>query len=289
MSTARRFGMSTMNGTAVLVTGGSRGIGAATAVRLAREGADVAFTYVRDEARAAEVAARIEAAGRKALPLRADAADPGDAAGAVAWAADALGRLDVLVNNAGIGVLGPLASLSPADVDRVLAVNVRAVFLASQAAAGRLPDGGRIVTIGSCMTQRVPGPGATLYTMSKTALTGLTKALARELGGRGITANLVHPGPVDTDMNPADGPLAPGQTPLTALGRFGTPDEVASMVAFLAGPGQPEPARHGPAVGEGAAEAACRGPRPWGGPVRADAERLAAAVPLAGAGVLRQP
>ncbi|MGW9440780.1 SDR family NAD(P)-dependent oxidoreductase [Streptomyces sp. NPDC055607] len=228
--------MSTMNGTAVLVTGGSRGIGAATAVRLAREGADVAFTYVRDEARAAEVAARIGAAGRKALPLRADAADPGDAAGAVAWAADALGRLDVLVNNAGIGVLGPLASLSLADVDRVLAVNVRAVFLASRAAAGRLPDGGRIVTIGSCMTQRVPGPGATLYAMSKSALTGLTKALARELGGRGITANLVHPGPVDTDMNPADGPLAPGQTPLTALGRFGTPDEVASMVAFLAGP-----------------------------------------------------
>ncbi|MFE7512193.1 SDR family NAD(P)-dependent oxidoreductase [Streptomyces sp. NPDC057540] len=229
--------MSTMNGTAVLVTGGSRGIGAATAVRLAREGADVAFTYVQDEARAKEVAARIEAAGRKALPLRADAADAGDAAGAVEWAADALGRLDVLVNNVGAGILGPLESLSLADVDRALAVNVRAAFLASQAAAARFSGGGRIVTVGTCMTQRVPGPGGTLYTMSKAALIGLTKALARELGGRGITANIVHPGPVDTDMNPADGPYAEGQAAMTALGRFGTPDEVAAMVAFLAGPG----------------------------------------------------
>ncbi|MCX5394085.1 SDR family oxidoreductase [Streptomyces sp. NPDC006482] len=228
--------MSTMNGTAVLVTGGSRGIGAATAVRLAREGADVAFTYVRDEAAAQEVAARIEAAGRKALPLRADAADAGDAAGAVEWAADALGRLDVLVNSVGAGVLGPLESLTLADVDRVLAVNVRAAFLASQAAAGRLPEGGRIVTIGTCMTQRVPGPGGTLYATSKSALIGLTKALARELGGRGITANIVHPGPTDTDMNPADGPYAAGQAAMTALGRFGTAEEVASMVAFLAGP-----------------------------------------------------
>ncbi|MEU3744611.1 MULTISPECIES: SDR family NAD(P)-dependent oxidoreductase [Streptomyces] len=228
--------MSTMHGTAVLVTGGSRGIGAATAVRLAREGADVAFTYVRDEAAAEKVVARIEAAGRTALPLRADAADAGDAAGAVEWAADALGRLDVLVNSVGVGVLGPLESLTLADVDRVLAVNVRAAFLASQAAAGRLPEGGRIVTIGTCMTKRVPGPGATLYATSKAALTGLTKALARELGGRGITANLVHPGPVDTDMNPADGPHAEGQAAMTALGRFGTADEVAAMVAFLAGP-----------------------------------------------------
>ncbi|MFD3332136.1 SDR family NAD(P)-dependent oxidoreductase [Streptomyces sp. NPDC058700] len=228
--------MSTMHGTAVLVTGGSRGIGAATALRLAREGADVAFTYVQDEARAGEVAARIEATGRKALPLRADAADAGDAAGAVDWAADALGRLDVLVNNAGVGVLGPLETLALTDVDRVLSVNVRAAFLASQAAAARLPEGGRIITIGSCMAQRVPGPGGTLYALSKTALIGLTKGLARDLGGRGITANLVHPGPVDTDLNPADGPYAQGQAALTALGRFGTADEVAALVAFLAGP-----------------------------------------------------
>ncbi|MFC8506676.1 SDR family NAD(P)-dependent oxidoreductase [Streptomyces sp. NPDC057411] len=228
--------MSTMSGKAVLVTGGSRGVGAATAVRLAREGADVAFTYVQSEERAREVAARIEAEGRKALALRADAGSAGDAAGAVEWAADALGRLDVLVNNAGVGVVGPLESLTLADVDRVLAVNVRAAFLASQAAAARLAPGGRIVTIGTCMTQRVPGPGGTLYAMSKTALIGLTKALARELGGRGITANLVHPGPTDTDMNPADGPYAQGQAEMTALGRYGTVEEVASMVAFLAGP-----------------------------------------------------
>lgn len=228
--------MSTMNGKAVLVTGGSRGIGAATALRLAREGADVAFTYVASEERAKEVAVRIEATGRKAFMLRADAADAGDAAGAVDWAADALGRLDVLVNSVGAGVLGPLETLTLADVDRVLAVNVRAAFLASQAAAARMHEGGRIVTIGTCMTARVPGPGGTLYATSKSALIGLTKSLARELGGRGINANVVHPGPIDTEMNPADGPFAQGQAEMTALGRFGTAEEVAAMVAFLAGP-----------------------------------------------------
>ncbi len=117
----------------------------------------------------------------------------------------------------------------------MLAVNVRGVFLASQAAAARMPAGGRIITIGTCMTQRVPGPGGTLYATSKSALTGLTKALARELGGRGITANIVHPGPIDTDMNPADGPYAADQAAMTALGRFGTAEEVAAMVAHLAG------------------------------------------------------
>ncbi|MEU9700378.1 SDR family oxidoreductase [Streptomyces sp. NPDC047981] len=231
--------MSTRNGLdgkAVLVTGGSRGIGAATALRLAQEGADVAFTYVSGEERAKEVAAGIEAAGRTALPLRADAADAGDAAGAVEWAADAFGRLDVLVNNAGVGVIAPLDTLALADVDRVLAVNVRAAFLAAQAAAGRMERDGRIVTVGSCMTARVPGPGGTLYAMSKSALIGLNRALARELGGRGITANIVHPGPIDTDMNPVDGPYAADQAALTALGRFGTAEEVAATVAFLAGP-----------------------------------------------------
>ncbi|MFD3946762.1 SDR family NAD(P)-dependent oxidoreductase [Streptomyces sp. NPDC058579] len=228
--------MNSMAGKAVLVTGGSRGIGAATALRLAREGADVAFTYVTGEERAMEVAARIEAAGRKALPLRADAAGAGDAAGAVEWAADALGRLDVLVSNAGVGVIAPLDSLTLADVDRVLAVNVRAAFLTAQAAAGRMERGGRIVTIGTCMTARVPSPGGTLYATSKSALVGLTKSFARELGGRGITANIVHPGPIDTDMNPADGPYAQSQAEMTALGRYGTAEEVAAMVAFLAGP-----------------------------------------------------
>ena len=225
----------TLNGKVALVTGGSRGIGAATAVRLAREGADVALTYVNGKEAADDVVRAVEALGRRAVALRADSADAAEAAGAVGTAVDSLGGLDVLVNNAGVGVLGPLEGLSLADVDRVLAVNVRGVFLASQAAAGRMGAGGRIITIGSCMVQRVPGPGGTLYALSKSALVGLTKGLARELGPRGITANLVHPGPIDTDMNPADGPYAGGQAAMTALGRFGTGGEVASMVAYLAG------------------------------------------------------
>ncbi|WP_254644484.1 SDR family oxidoreductase [Streptomyces sp. BV286] len=224
-----------MNGTVALVTGGSRGIGAATAVRLAREGADVALTYVRDKDAADDVAGRIRALGRRALALRADSADADEASAAVERAAEGLGGLDVLVNNAGVGLLGPIESLSLADIDRVLAVNVRGVFLASRAAAARMGPGGRIITIGTCMTQRVPGPGGTLYATGKSALVGLTKSLARELGERGITANIVHPGPIDTDMNPADGPYAAGQVALTAVGRFGTADEVASAVAYLAG------------------------------------------------------
>ncbi|MFI8930001.1 SDR family NAD(P)-dependent oxidoreductase [Streptomyces sp. NPDC053474] len=227
--------MSSLTGKKALVTGGSRGIGAAIALRLAQDGADVAITYVRGEDAAREVVAKIEAAGRRGFAIRADAADAGDAAGCVARAADDLGGLDILVNNAGAGVIAPLESLSLADVDRVLSVNVRAAFLASQAAAARLPRGGRIVSIGSCMAQRVPGPGGTLYATSKAALIGLTKALARELGERGVTANLVHPGPVDTDMNPADGPYAAAQAADTALGRYGSPAEVASMVAYLVG------------------------------------------------------
>ncbi|MFF3328479.1 SDR family oxidoreductase [Streptomyces sp. NPDC002888] len=225
----------TLNGKVALVTGGSRGIGAATAVRLAREGADVALTYVNGKEAAADIVRAVEALGRRAVALRADSADAAEAAGAVGLAAEALGGLDVLVNNAGVGLLGPLESLSLADVDRVLAVNVRGVFLASQAAAARMEAGGRIITIGTCMTQRVPGPGGTLYAMSKSALVGLTKALARELGGRGITANVVHPGPIDTDMNPADGPYAAGQAEMTAVGRFGRAEEVAATVAHLAG------------------------------------------------------
>ncbi|MGA5898648.1 SDR family oxidoreductase [Streptomyces venetus] len=225
----------TLDGKVALVTGGSRGIGAATALRLAREGADVAVGYVNGKEAAEDVVRAVEALGRRAVAVRADAADADDAAGAVTTTADALGGLDILVNNAGVGLLGPLETLSLADVDRVLDINVRGVFLTSQAAAARMAEGGRIITIGSCMAQRVPGPGGTLYAMSKAALAGLTKALARELGGRGITANLVLPGPTDTDMNPADGPFASGQAAMTALGRFGTADEVASTVAYLAG------------------------------------------------------
>ncbi|UYQ65391.1 SDR family oxidoreductase [Streptomyces peucetius] len=233
-----------MNGKVALVTGGSRGIGAATALRLARGGADVAITYVAGKDAAEEVVRRIEAAGRRGLALRAYSGDAAEAAEAVARTADALGGLDILINNAGVGVLGPLENIAVTDVDRVLGVNVRGTYLTSRAAAARMGSGSRIITIGTCMPQRVPGPGGTLCAMSKTALTGLTKAppgfagrypQARELGGRGITANIVHPGPIDTDMNPADGPYAEPQKADTALGRFGAPDEVASTVAYLAG------------------------------------------------------
>ncbi|MVO86181.1 SDR family oxidoreductase [Streptomyces sp. p1417] len=227
--------MSPLTGKKALVTGGSRGIGAATALRLAQEGADVAITYVRSEDAAREVVAKIESMGRRGYAIRADAADAGDAVGAVERAADDLGGLDILVNNAGVGVLGPVGDLALADVDRVLDVNVRGVFLTAQAAAGRMGRGGRIVSVGSCMVQRVPGPGGSLYATSKAALVGLTKALARELGERGVTVNLVHPGPIDTDMNPADGPYAEAQSAGTALGRYGSAGEVASAVAFLAG------------------------------------------------------
>ncbi|MER7697892.1 MULTISPECIES: SDR family oxidoreductase [unclassified Streptomyces] len=220
---------------AALVTGGSRGIGAATALRLAQDGADVAITYVRDEAAARAVVAKIEGFGRRGVALRCDAADPDAAAEAVHRAADAFGRLDILVNNAGIGVLGPIAALAGPEVDRTLAVNVRAVFLACRAGAERLADGGRVISVGTALSRYAGGGGSTLYGLSKSALAGLTKPLARELGPRGITVNLIQPGPVDTDLNPADGPFAEGQRAATALGRFGTAEEVASLVAYLAG------------------------------------------------------
>ncbi|MEU6773801.1 SDR family oxidoreductase [Streptomyces sp. NPDC046759] len=226
----------TLDGKKALVTGGSRGIGAATAVRLAQEGADVAVTYVQHKEAAEDVVRAVQALGRRSVALRADAANAQEAANAVGRAAEALGGLHVLVNNAGVGLMQPLESLSLADVDHLIAVNVRGTFLAAQAAAAVMAPGGRIITIASCITHHTPGPGATLYAMSKSAVVGLTKALARELGGRGITANVVHPGPTDTDMNPADGPFADAQAAMTALGRFGTAEEVASVVAYLARP-----------------------------------------------------
>jgi len=228
-------GSTPLAGKVALVTGGSRGIGRAIARRLAEDGADVAFTYVRSADQADAAVKEIETAGGRGLAVRADAADARAVTEAVGRTVAELGRLDILVNNAGAGVLGPLEELSLAQVDEVLAVNVRSAFLMAQAAAVHLSAGGRIVNIGSCMAERVPGPGGTLYALSKSALTGLTKALARELGGRGITANLVHPGPIDTEMNPADGPTADGQRAGTALGHYGEGADVAGMVAYLAG------------------------------------------------------
>jgi 3-oxoacyl-[acyl-carrier protein] reductase len=219
-----------------LVTGGSRGIGAATAIALAERGADVALTYNSSPDAAANVVKKIEALGRTAYALEIDAADAVAVADGVARAADLLGGLDILVNNAGVGAIGPMTDFTVDDVDRVLAVNIRGVYAAAQAAVPRLSAGGRLIHLGSCAAGRVTSPGMTLYAMSKAALIGLSKGLARELGGRGITSNVVQPGPIDTDMNPADGPFAAAQIADLALDRFGTTTEVAAAITYLAGP-----------------------------------------------------
>ncbi|GAA1589086.1 SDR family oxidoreductase [Actinomadura kijaniata] len=229
--------MAELEGKTALVTGGSRGIGAAIALRLARDGADVALTYVSAADRAAAVVAEIERRGRRALAIRADSADPGAVTAAVERTAAELGGLDILVNNAGIAPYGPLEDARLEDLDRALAIHVRAAFAAAQAAARHLPPGGRIISIGSSLVERVPDPGWTLYATSKAALVGLTRGLARDLGPRGITAVLVHPGSTDTDMNPADAPEAEAERRHTALGRYADPGDVAATVAHLAGPG----------------------------------------------------
>ncbi|MFF8991408.1 SDR family NAD(P)-dependent oxidoreductase [Streptomyces sp. NPDC014983] len=226
--------MNRLEGNAALVTGGGRGIGAAVALRLAEEGADVALTYEKNEVRATEVVERIKAVGRRALAVRADSADPAALTAAVDEAAAVFGRLDILVNNAGVFPVGPIEDVGPAELDRTLAVNVRAPFEASRAAVRHMGRGGRIVSIGSNIADRAVFPGMALYSMSKTALAGMTKGLARELGPRGITVNLVHPGPTDTDANPADGPNAEAIAGLTALGRYARPSEIAATVAHLA-------------------------------------------------------
>ncbi len=221
-------------GRSVLVTGGSRGIGAAIALRLAREGADVAITFrnAADEART--TVAGIESFGGRARAIHADSADAQALIRAVDDTAAEFGRLDILVNNAGIFPFGPPDSVTVEEIDHTLAVHVRALFVAAQAALRHMVEGGRIISIGSCLGRRVPVAGVTLYAMSKSALIGLTKGLARDLGEQGITVNLVDPGPVDTDMNPAASPEAEAERNHTALRRYGTVDEIAAAVAFLA-------------------------------------------------------
>ncbi|NYI04727.1 SDR family NAD(P)-dependent oxidoreductase [Allostreptomyces psammosilenae] len=222
-------------GKKALVTGASRGIGAAVALRLAAGGADVALTYQQDEERAAAVAGKIEGMGRRAVVIRADSGDAEEVTGAVDRAASALGGLDILVNNAGAFIVGPLEELGPAEFERTVAVNVRAPYLAARAAARHMTEGGRVVSIGSNVAERAVFPGFALYAMSKAALVGMTKGLARDLGPRGITVNLVNPGPTDTDANPSDGPGAETIRGFTALGRYAAPDEIAGVVAHLAG------------------------------------------------------
>ena len=224
-----------LSGKTALVIGGSRGIGAAIVERLAADGADVAFTYVRQTDAAADVSALIVERGRQALAIKADSVDPVAVTDAVEQVVTTFGRLDILVVNAGDFPIGPFDEFGVDDFDRTIAVNVRAAFFASQAAARHMNDGSRVVYIGSNVAERTVFTGFVLYALSKTALIGLTKGLARDLGPRGITVNLVHPGPTMTDLNPADGPDAEMIKAFTALGRFADPAEIAGTVAHLVG------------------------------------------------------
>ncbi|RYD46680.1 MAG: 3-oxoacyl-ACP reductase FabG [Verrucomicrobiaceae bacterium] len=225
-----------LTGKIALVTGASRGIGAAIAKRLAAEGAAVAITYSSSPDRAEAVVKEIEAAGGKAIAIQADAADAEAVKRSVSDTVNQLGGLDILVNNAGIAVMAPLDQFTLADYDRLMAINVRGVFVASQEAANHMKEGGRIITIGSTNAERMPFAGGGVYAASKAAVAGLTKGLARDLGPRGITVNNVQPGPVDTELNPKDGTFAESLKGLMALPRYGTGDEIASFVAYLAGP-----------------------------------------------------
>ncbi len=220
-----------------LVTGGSRGIGSAIVKRLAREGAQVALTYVSNPERANETVAAARALGTKVLAIQADSSNARAVVAAVEKTASELGGIDILVNNAGISVLGSIDDFRLEDLDRTLAVNVRAVFVATQAAVKYMKRGGRVINVGSCSAERMPFAGAAVYAMSKAALVGLAKGLARDLGPRGITINNVQPGPVATDMNPDDTAFARKlKEQMLAVPRYSSGDEIASLVAYLAGP-----------------------------------------------------
>lgn len=223
-------------GKVALVTGGSRGIGAAIAKRLAGDGASVAITYSKGADAAASIVKEIERDGGKALAIQADAADAEAVRNAVEKTVTTLGRLDVLVNNAGTIIPKTVEETTLADFERVFAVNVRGVFVATQAALKHLKTGGRIIMIGSCLGERVLMPNTAAYAATKGAVKMFTQALARELGARGITVNNVQPGPIDTDLNPASSEWAASQTAVVPLGRFGHADEVAALVAFVASP-----------------------------------------------------
>ncbi len=225
-----------LTGKVALVQGGSRGIGAAIVRRLAEQGAAVAFTYVSSDEKARELQDNIHSTGGKALAIKADSASAEDIRRAVAKTVEAFGGLDILVNNAGVLAIAPLETFTLEDFDKTLAINVRSVFIASQEAARHMKEGGRIINIGSTNADRMPFAGGGVYAMSKSALIGLTKGLARDLGPRGITINNVQPGPVDTDMNPASGEFAETLLDLMAIRRYGKSEEIAAMVAYLAGP-----------------------------------------------------
>jgi 3-oxoacyl-[acyl-carrier protein] reductase len=225
-----------LEGKVALVTGGSRGIGAAIAKRLAKDGADVVITYAKDAKAADAVVKAIESSGRKARAIQADAADPEAVQAAVEQTAKSFGRIDLLVNNAGTAIPQPFEETTMDEMDRMIDINFRGVMAATQAALKHMPDGGRIISIGSCVGERNMTPGLTAYAATKGAVKMFTQGLAREVGRRGITVNNVQPGPIDTDLNPASGDWAAPQLANTALNRYGHVDEVAALVAFVASP-----------------------------------------------------
>jgi 3-oxoacyl-[acyl-carrier protein] reductase len=228
--------MSTLTEKVALVTGGSRGIGAAIAKRLARDGARVAITYAKDANAASAVVKEIESNGGKAIAIQADAADVDAVKGAVEKTVAKFGRLDVLVNNAGTAIPKPFEEATLEEMDRVVDINIRGMFAATHAALKHMKDGGRIVMIGSAVGERAVAPGLVPYAATKGAVKMFTQALSREVGSRGITVNNVQPGPIDTDLNPATGDWAVPQKAATALDRYGRVEEIAAMVAFVAGP-----------------------------------------------------
>ena len=225
-----------LEGKIALVTGGSRGIGAAIAKRLAADGADVAITYTKGADAAASVVKEIERAGRKAIAIQADAADADAVKAAVEKTFATFGRLDVLVNNAGTAIPKTFEESTLEEMDRVLDINVRGVFVATHAALKHMNEGARIIMIGSAVGERAVAPGLVPYAATKGAVKMFTQALSREVGSRGITVNNVQPGPIDTELNPASGDWAVPQKAATALDRYGRVDEIAAMVAFVAGP-----------------------------------------------------
>ena len=219
-----------------LITGGSRGIGAAIAKRLAAEGASVAITYAKDAGAASAVVKAIESDGGKAIAIQAEAADAAAAKDAVEKTVAALGKLDILVNNAGIAIPKKFEETTLEEIDRMIDINVRGTMVVTQAALKHFNDGGRIIMVGSCVGERVLTPGLVAYSATKGAVKMFTQGLSREVGQRGITVNNVQPGPIDTDLNPASGDWAVPQKAVTALNRYGSVDEIAAMVAFVAGP-----------------------------------------------------
>jgi 3-oxoacyl-[acyl-carrier protein] reductase len=225
-----------LEGKIALVTGDSRGIGAAIAKRLAADGANVAITYTKGADAAAAVVKDIEIAGRKAIAIQADSADADAVKDAVEKTVATFGQLDVLVNNAGTAIPKRFEETTLEELDRLIAVNVRGTFVATQAALKRMKSGGRIIMIGSCVGERVMTPGLVPYSATKGAVKMFTQGLSREVGSRGITVNNIQPGPIDTDLNPAAGDWAAPQKSATALDRYGRVDEVAALVAFVAGP-----------------------------------------------------